>query len=171
MNSTGTMLTSRRRTYLRMEPPYPVMRSFLVIRTVERRGSTRLANDQGYRHHPVPLQDFVAADEREQRLGGHLAKLLQRVPDGGQGRRGVAGGRDVVEADQRHFFWDPDAGLVAAANHADRRAVVEGGDGGRAVGAVREARQEVVDHGAPALDLAGATEQPARVRLQPALGE
>src|SRR5262245_54546686 len=117
-NSTGTMLTSRRRMYSRMEP----LQTFQWLRP--RHGPTRLADDQRDRHRPVALRHVAAGDQREQRLGRHLPQLDQRVADGGEGRRGVAGCRDVVEADQRDVFGYTDTNLVAASDDADCRAIV-----------------------------------------------
>src|SRR5215207_3203637 len=152
MSSTGTMLTSRRRMYSRMEP----LQGVRGVRSRDR--AARLADHQRDGYRPVPLGDVIAGDQGEQGIRRHLPELDQRVTDGGEGRRGVARRRDVVEADQGDVFGDADAGLVAATEHADRGAVVERGDGGRAVGTGREPFEQVVEHGPPALDLARAAE-------------
>src|SRR6187397_2993550 len=96
MNSTGTMLTSRRRMYSRMEP----LQSVRGVRSRVR--AARLADNQRDGNRPVPLGDLVALDQGEQGFRRHLPELDQRVTDGGESRRGVARRWDVVEADQGH---------------------------------------------------------------------
>src|SRR5688572_10300494 len=147
MNSTGTMLTSRRKMYSRMEPLQVLRRVYLILgrhdashpyRSIACRGAmhrarpglrslvraARLADHQRDGYRPVPLGDLAAVDQGEQGIGGHLPQLDQRVADGGEGRCGVARRRDIVEADEGHVFGDADAGLVAGTNHANRGAVV-----------------------------------------------
>ena len=118
-----------------------------------------------------PLRNLAALEQHEQRVRGHLAKLDQRMPDRREGRGGVAGRRDVVEPDQRDVLRHPDAGLVTATDHADRRAIVERGDGGRAFGRSGNRPSSSWAIVRPPSISRGRRETARRVWLQPDLGE
>src|SRR4051812_21300364 len=112
MNSTGTMLTSRRRMYSRMAPSHAVRwpggrrrpgwrrqrrRWRPGAQAARRLRAARLADHERNRHDPIADLHFASLQLCEEGLGGHLSQLYAWMRDRGERRCGVARLLDVVK--------------------------------------------------------------------------
>ena len=97
----------------------------------EVRSSARRADDEGRGAQHRFRLEVPARELAHQKLRGAGAEIASVDRDARQGRQGMLGLFDVVEADHGEFPPDLDAGFGEGANESDRDDVVETKGGGR----------------------------------------